>query len=432
MVLLSLLTSLLSVGSSVIDGYNEQLSVKPGDSLTIFLNGNKNDDNYELRLYDLESNEVAKYNISLKTQAAPGPKSWERGFGYLPSARVKIPQLKSGVYLWEGKIPLVVKATKPKVIVLYSSNTENAYSASGGKSLYGFNSSDLRAANKVSFLRPIALPKHSEEFLRWMYRQSLDNVGYITDIDMDDYNEIKNASLLIIPGHSEYWTLQARKNFDRFVSEGKDALVLSGNTMWWQVRYEANNTQLVCHRTANEDPIRDPLLKTINWNEHELKYPILQSIGVDFSLAGFGLKHPDKGWDGFKIVNEKSPLLVGSNLKSGDIIKLPSDEYDGTLVSGFIGLGKPIPNKAALGFEKIEIVAYDSSFRLGSDLMATWIVFKKSKKSGIVINTASTDWCSFRGMRNPLIQLITLNMIQKLLRKEDVFSPDNDRPSLVN
>jgi hypothetical protein len=196
--------------------------------------------------------------------------------------------------------------------------------------------------------------------------------------------------------------------------------------MWWQVRYEANNMQLVCYRTADEDPVKSPKEKTINWNELQLEYPILTSIGVDFSLAGFGLKHNDKGWDGYKIVSNNSPLLEGVNLKKGDIIPLPSDEYDGTLVSGFNGRVTPVPNKKALGFETIEIVAYDSTHRLGSDLMATWIVFKKTKSSGVVINTATTDWCSGRGMRNKYIQKITLTMINKLFRKENVFSPAKD------
>jgi hypothetical protein len=334
--------------------------------------------------------------------------------------------LKSGVYLWEGKVPLVVKAAQPKIIILYSSNTENAYCPAGGKSLYGFNSTGNKMASRVSFLRPIPLPRHSEEFLRWIIGQNLKDVGYITDKDMDNYDEIKNAKLLIIPGHNEYWTLQARKNFDRFVNSGKDALILLGNTMWWQVRYEENGTQLVCYRNADDDPIESPKLKTINWNQRQLDYPILNSIGVDFSLAGFGLIHKDKGWDGYKIVNSNSPFLEGVNLKKGDIIPLPSDEYDGTLVSGFTGRVSPVADQKALGFDKIEIVGYDSTYRLGSDLMATWIVFKKSKTSGIIINTATTDWCSGRGMRNRDIQKITLTMIRKLLNGENVFSPNND------
>lgn len=414
-------------GNLIVDGYSSQLSAYPGDYLTLYLNAQQIDNSYALKLYDLDNVDVAKFNISVEPQEMSKVNPWEGGFGYKESARVQIPNLKSGIYLWEGKIPLIVKHRNPKIIVLYSSNTENAYCPAGGKSLYGFNSTQSKNSNKVSFLRPIPLPKHSEAFLRWLSRQSLTDVGYITDMDMDNYKEINKSNLLIIPGHSEYWTLQARKNFDRFVNEGKDALILSGNTMWWQVRYESNKTQLVRFLYANEDdPISSPKLKTLNWNDRQLEYPILNSIGVDFSLAGFGLKHKDKGWDGFKIVNGKSPLLEGLDIKSGDIIPLPSDEYDGTLVTGFKGHASPVPNTKALGFEKLEIVGYDSTFRLGNDLMATWIIFKKSKTSGIVINTASTDWCSYRGMSIDNIKNITLTMINKLLRKENVFSPSEE------
>lgn len=419
----TLLAGILSVNSIIVDGYSDRLSVKSGDLLTLYLNASETRSNYSLKLYDLGNNEVASFSTDVAPQEPSNRKSWEEGFGYKSTVKIQVPNLKSGVYLWEGQIPLVVRAASPKIIVLYSSNTENAYCAAGGKSLYGFNSTNSKMANKVSFLRPIPLPKHSSEFLRWIWSQPIQDVGYITDMDMDNYDLVSKASLLIIPGHSEYWTLKARINFDRFVNDGKDALILSGNTMWWQVRYDLDNSQLVCYRSADEDPIKDIRQKTINWNDRQLGYPILNSIGVDFSLAGFGIQHSDKGWNGFKIVNSDSPLLDGTNLKKGDIISLPSDEYDGTLVSGFKSRWTPVPDQKALGFEKMEIVGYDSSYRLGKDLMATWIIFKKSKTSGTVINTASTDWCSSRGMGNENIKKITLTMIRKLVKKENVFSP---------
>lgn len=424
--LLTVLVSISPLSDLIIDGYTDKLAVRPGDSLTLYLNAKSKADDYTLKLFDLGNKEVARFQVAVNPQEVARKRPWEEGYGYQPNAKISIPNLKSGVYLWEGKIPLIIKSPNPRIAVLYSSNTENAYCPSGGKSLYGFNSTELKMANKVSFHRPIPLPKHSEAFLRWLYDQCLEDVGYITDMDMDNYKEFQKASLLIIPGHSEYWTLQSRKNFDRFVNDGKDALVLSGNTMWWQVRYESNNTKLVCYRNGDDDPVSDKKLKTINWNERELGYPILSSIGVDFSLAGFGLKHPDKGWNGYKIVNGNSPLLEGVNLKKGDIIPLASDEHDGTLVSAFTGMNSPLADNKALGFEKVEIVGYDSTYRLGSDLMATWIVFKKSKSSGTVINTASTDWCSSRGMGNATIQQITLTMINKLLRRENVFSPSQE------
>ncbi len=422
MLLITLLASLFFSNDIIVDGYLNKLSSKPGDTVTLFLNASETNSNYSLKLYDLGNAEVARFNVAIAPQEQKKRKSWEEGFGYEATANLIVPNLKSGIYLWEGKIPMIVRATAPEVVVLYSSNTENAYCAAGGKSLYGFNSSDSKMASKVSFLRPISLPKHSQDFFRWLYRQEIPGLGYLSDFDMDNYDEIKSAKVIIIPGHSEYWTLEARINFDRFVEEGKNALILSGNTMWWQVRYESDNTQMVCYRSAADDPIRDPKLKTINWNEHLLQYPILNSIGVDFSLAGFGLMK-DKGWNGYKVVNGDSPLLEEVKLKKGDIIPLPSDEYDGTLVAGFNGSHNPIPDVQALGFEKMEIVGYDSSYRQGRDLMATWVVFKKSKSSGIVINTASTDWCSSRGMNNEAIKKITLTMIRKLRQNENVFSP---------
>lgn len=408
-------------GTSIVDGYCSQLSTKPGDSVVLYLNASVQQSSYSLRLYDLNGTVVYEAKADVFPQVANKNKPWENGYQYKPTIKIKTPKLKSGVYVWEGDIPFVVKATNPKIVVLYSSNTEAAYGNAGGKSLYGFNSTEGKMASKVSFHRPIALPKHSTEFLRWFPQQGFTDVGYITDRDMDNYAEIQKAQLLIIPGHNEYWTLQARKNFDRFVAEGKDALILSGNTMWWQVRYEGD--KLVCYRDEELDPIKDKKLKTINWNKPQLGYPILGSIGVDFSLAGFGLKE-DKGWNGYRIVDARSPLLQGTGLKDGDVIPLPSDEYDGTLVRGFSASFKPIPNKSALGFEKLQIVGYDSSFRLGEQLMATWIVMKKTKLSGTIINTASTDWCSYRGMSSLTIQKITVNMVQRLLRREDVFAPE--------
>lgn len=402
----------------VVDGYSYPLSVLPGDSVNLYLNTTQKEANYPIKLFDLAGNEVAEYKAEVYPQLANPDKPWENGFGYKPTLKVKVPRLKSGVYLWENKIPLIVRMRNPRIVVVYSSNTENAYCGAGGKSLYAFSSSDKQPAQKVSFQRPINLPKHSEAFLRWFQREKFKDVGYITDVDLDNYSEWKKAELLIIAGHSEYWTLEARRNFDRFVNDGRNAIILSGNTMWWQVRYNKNKDQLICYKLA-EDPIRSTLLKTVNWTDPRLEYPIIKSIGADFPRAGYGRKE-DKGWDGYKIV-AASPLLEGTKLKVGDTLTLPSDENDGAPLTGFDAKGFPVIDRKMLGFERVEIVGFDHVFRV-VDGVATWIVFKKTKSSGIVINVASTDWCSSEGMGNEDVKNITLNMIIKLLKKENVFS----------
>ena len=289
---------------------------------------------------------------------------WKNGFGYKPTLKIKVPYLKSGVYVWANQIPFVVRATKPKIIILYSSNTENAYCNAGGKSLYAFNSTDKKPATIVSFLRPINLPKHSEAFLKWFCKLGFQDVGYITDADLDNYSTIHSATLLLIIGHSEYWSRQARINFDRFINDGKDALVLSGNTMWWQVRYNDNH-QLACYK-YEQDPEPSSHLKTITWDSPILEYSIISSIGVDFPRAGYGQKQ-DKGWDGYKIVNPQSPLLKGVRIRKGDIISLPTDEYDGTPIKQFAKRHLPEADNKLLGFEKIEIF---NDFRITSEFFS--------------------------------------------------------------
>ena len=179
------------------------------------------------------------------------------------------------------KVPFIVRASNPEIVVVYSSNTENAYCTAGGKSLYSYDTVTHKFAGVVSFLRPIHLPHHSTDFLKWFNTLDYKNVGYICDYDLDNYENFRNAKILMIPGHSEYWTRKARENFDRFVDEGKDAIILSGNTMWWQVRYSEKGDQLICYKSFEHDTIADPLQKTINWDQSVLRYPILNSIGVE-------------------------------------------------------------------------------------------------------------------------------------------------------
>ena len=411
-------------GPSITDGYSYPLSVMPGDSVNVYINAGEKRTDHSIKLYDLEGKEVASFKGDLFPQESVGQKPWETGFGYRPSIKIVTPHLKSGVYLWENKIPLIIRSFNPKIVVVYTSNTENAYCNAGGKGLYSYNSTNKKPSTIVSFKRPISLPKHSESFLRWFAKQHYKDVGYITDTELDNYSEWKKADLLLIVGKSEYWTLDARRNFDRFVNDGKNVLVLSGCTMWWQVRYSKNNDQLICYKLV-PDPVKSKKLKTVNWTDSQLEYPITSSIGAEFPRAGYGRKE-DKGWDGYKIITQ-SPLLEGTKLKPGDILSVP-DENDGAPLLGFDSKGYPILDRQSLGFEKVEIVGFDHVFRI-KDEVATWIVFKKTKSSGIIINVASTDWCSSQGMGNPDVQKITLNMINKLLHKENVFSTGEENHS---
>jgi hypothetical protein len=256
----------------------------------------------------------------------------------------------------------------------------------------------------------------------------------ISDLDLEHYDEIENSKILIVPGHSEYWSRQARLNFDQFVNSGKDAMVLSGNTMWWQVRYKSNNTKLICYKDAAKDTNPDPLLQTINWPDPLLNYPVLNSIGADFVHGAYGMK-PVHGWYGYKVTRPGSPLLEGTNLQLNDTIACQSQEYDGTIWADTTG-NNFIADTSALGFCKLELIGYDegkSIYGYGPQKsFGTFVAFQKTMASGKIINTGFTNWCSkngqegaiggFGGKDSLIIKQITLNMVNKLLAGDPVFT----------
>ncbi len=415
---ISLLTVLFSsCGSSVIDGYSDRISYNVGDTLKLFLNSDSKKMNYSIDITTINGKFIDEISVNCHPQVINDDRAYENGFGYELTTEYIIPSLESGVYLFDGKIPFVVKPKeKKRILVVYSSNTENAYAFSGGKSLYGYNSTNQVAATTVSFQRPIDVSFHSTEFLKWMEEQEEYDVGYICDQDLDHYESFSAADLLIVPGHSEYWTRKARLNFDQFIDSGKNALILSGNTMYWQVRYSEDGNQMICYKNLENDPEPNNQLKTFIWTDSVLQYPVLNSIGLDFEHGGFGLRD-DKGWDGYKITNSNHALFKGLNLKNGDVLSIPSDEYDGAILK-FSKDSTSVELIDEVGFFNYELLGYDLGSR-SSITNGAWVIMQKSETSGMIINTGTTDWCSPQGIGGDdadLIQVITKRMIDRLLK----------------
>ncbi len=410
----------------MVDGYADVISCSHGDSITLYLNGKSVNKKHRISMTNLSGKEVAIFESVLFPQKISTENPYQVGFGYRPTARIKVPKLQSGVYLFDDQVPLVVKApSTPQIVVVYSSNTDNAYCNAGGKSLYTYNSENEEKADVVSFLRPIDLPLHSEAFLRRFSSLKVDaSVGYVSDMDLDEYSNLDGADLLIIPGHSEYWSREARMNFDRFIDGGGNALILSGNTMWWQIRYSEDGSQLICYKSFDNDPTLDTLMKTINWTKPVLQYPVMASIGLDFEHGGFG-KKLDQGWDGFRIVNAETPLLKNFNLKENQLILVHSDEYDGAPLE-FNADSTEVHLQNPHDFYRYELLGYDLASRKEHSNGA-WIAMQKSVNSGMIINVGSTDWCAKAGMEGPdkeLVKQLTAHMIQTLLKNDPslVFS----------
>lgn len=440
--------------AQIIDGFTDKQSYRAGETITFFVSGFNPFGMFNqipLVAFDGSIQVLIPGFNNMTPQPPTTSQPWQDGFGYTATNTFTVPSsLKSGFYMLGGIIPVIIKGdnTTADIVVICPTNTINAYTTSGGNSLY-------TGVPVVSFLRPQSLSNYGhydEGIYRWLKTSGMINnfnISFIADIDMDDYSEIANAKLLIVPGHSEYWTRKARINFDKYIDAGHDAMVLSGNAFWWQVRYEddnynSDNTKLCCYKSYEGANLSDRLLETIHWNEPTLKYSILGSIGADWLRGGIGVDCGSTsgagnaipcygGFNGHRILIPQSPLLTNSNISPvfsyHDLLPFATGEYDGTLVITDMNGnaldangnlidntgGDPILDLAALGFFRAELIGYDKMLPASSQQYtgsvdpnntnitkyAPFMVFQKTCTSGTIINISSNEWCADWGIGFP-------------------------------
>jgi hypothetical protein len=81
----------------------------------------------------------------------------------------------------------------------------------------------------------------------------LDQAGYdydvVADIDLHrDPAMLAGYQTLIINGHSEYWSIEAYEGVDRYLRNGGNVIVLSGNSMFWRVSFNEDHSVMECRK----------------------------------------------------------------------------------------------------------------------------------------------------------------------------------------
>jgi hypothetical protein len=416
----SLPASYTIADTMIIDGYALRYNIKNiGDSLEVFINSKKLVKNARFNVYT-STGTIADYVFadSIIPQKILNTEPYKNGYGYKYKVTFRFSKvLVSGVYTISKNIFFVVKnaAQSGQVAFLLHTNTHMAYNTTGGASLY------TTGVTAVSSQRPWRQDRFGAEIIKWNGTPYA--FDWYTDIDMDNYASIAPYKLLVIVGHSEYWSHEARANLDRFIAEGKNVLILSGNTLWWQVRYNADKSQVICYKTLN-DPEATGIYRTTNFHLLTGQSGV-NTIGANFVYGGYG-DQVDNGWDGFKILEPKNPLFAGTNLAYKDIVSCKPHELDGAPTRFVAGKQHPVINMELMPFYKAQLLAYDLGSRNNAQTVGTFIVIQKTATSGVVVNVGNTDWCSERGMGGPhgaILKQITKNAIYLMYTSSNVFRP---------
>ncbi|MEJ6735028.1 MAG: hypothetical protein QNK67_05280 [Flavobacteriales bacterium] len=433
----------------IIDGYTDKLSYHIGDTIHLFLN-TEQDTMALITINDINGNEVWGQTKQILNQNITNEKPWKDGFGYDTTISVVLNEneFETGVFFTNiNNIPIIIKKQpyeSTNLLIVLPTNTMHAYTTSGGKSFYYDFILGRGVADELSFLRPyrnytqrrgpVVEKLRVRPGISWLFNEGYD-CNFISDYDMENKNYALNSDIIVIVGHSEFWSKKARMNFDNHVDNGKNALILSGNTMWKQIDFEENGKKMYSytddHPEKNIYPDRltsgfSGIQSTNNYTEigqfyETSEYPVYPSIGADWwnggygyggnaDTIGFGLNQ----LGGYKILDNHSALFNGTGIEVNDIFNIPTREFDGCLVKDFDQDGNPKFDTTL--FHKINYYGYnivnlsDNGVKLNYSAL---FAFQKSISSGVIINTSSQDWCYETGLGSSHKNAVVINKITK-------------------
>ena len=392
---------------------------------------------------------------------------------------------------------------RPGLLVL-STNTWNAYNQWGGRCLYS-------GAHRVSFARPLERgylhrpaapdevdfdgritnvdtpsdPEHrrlqryqahghyplwtasagwhnwERRFVRWAARRGIE-FDVATNADLDRHPEVLDGHrLLASVGHDEYWSWAMRDTVDAWVDGGGNWAILSGNTCFWQVRYEDDGRTMVCHkgRARLDDPVMagdDRSRLTSMWSDPLIGRPETSTTGLTFSRGGYhriGQGVPN-GSGAYTVARPEHWAFDGTGLRWGDQLGAGSFvvgyEVDGCAMTTIDGLPRPTGEDGAPA--DLEILATAPARLLSitgdtceapaalwastdppGDLEGTAMILFGSAAAdhvarlahghavmavfargrGTVFNAGSADW-AYGLDGDPAVQRVTANVIERL------------------
>lgn len=410
-----LLFSLFSNNAeAALDAYITKLSASPGEQFSLLVNSTSVDYQYQIVKYGKIPTVVfSSPKIVAVKQIIPTVDAWKTNLNWASPQTIVIPaQWKSGIYqikiqsgIETTLVDFRVKEKKPgsssRILMFDNSMTNIAYNFWGGKSLYDYNSTGARA-HHLSLYRPNPFQSQPEEleFVCWAEHNNIP-LEHASMLDLHQNPDLlNNYNTIIFLGHSEYWSREMRDNYDQFVATGGNALIMGGNTMWWQIRIE--NGQLVGYKD-NLDPIinTDPSRATLLWLNSIVNLPENKSTGVSFLEGGYvnstGFYMAVDGYGGYTVTDQNHWVFTGTGLLNGDVFgqqeTIAGYEVDGV---DFIWLnGVPVLTGNDGAPSNFKILAYSPAATAGWAGNGTMGVFQfknTPKNGGTVVNTATIDW----------------------------------------
>lgn len=152
-------------------------------------------------------------------------------------------------------------------------------------------------------------------------------IEYLSSLQLHFEPGILDAyDVLVLSGHSEYWSREMRTSLESFLDRGGKLVSLSGNTMWWVVRFiesEEGILMVSCKgwgvSLEPELCSDDPDLVTKYWHEFD---PEIKLFGASWRYGGYVDSHGyytrEMGYGGYFAEKALHWFWAGTGVLAGD------------------------------------------------------------------------------------------------------------------
>ena len=430
-------------------GYTSKVSVAQGESLEFHLSVDKGS-TVALAIYREGSPRTLMTTLTGVPAATYGCNGgYATGCDWPAATSFTVPRdWPSGVYVAEMKTeagrtrPIIfwVREDNPgstaHLLFLSSVNTHQAYNDYGGGSLYGFGGTVK--STQVSFNRPYTtgLGKYQiweAKAIPWLEDHGY-AVEYATTYDLQFHPDLlTHYDVAMIVGHSEYWSWDMRQRVKEFLDDGGRFISLTGNTMWWQVRFEDNGRTMIGYKDWTKDPQKSAQLSTDNpWDVPIYDTPFTFT-GLHWPFGGY----PGANGDGYYAVNTDHWVYQGADVSENQLIgkgtsletSIHDKESDGMAFNcatdGATILG-PVGNTGTpRNFTVLGLTTVYSQIRDLDDF--TMMGIYTVPGGGAFFSAGTTGWAL--GLNDPAIDRMTRNVIDRFLAGNvpaEPVNPDTD------
>jgi N,N-dimethylformamidase beta subunit-like protein len=393
----------------MLEGYAWPPSVPPGGEVALHVSTDAPSFDVSLTREGADNEAVVRREgIGATRQDTPSDAS-SAGCGWPPTVTMPAPR-RSGCYLVTlrtgSETAHAFLAVRPDpadpapILLVLSSATYNAYNDWGGPSLYtggtrasferplakGFlvkpepagrmaqSVPDREGMGYRNWARPLGLSDWSGGSGWWNWERPFvawaEGEGFRVDVavsqDLEQHPEVLDGHRLYLSvGHDEYWSWGMRDAVEGFVSGGGNAAFFTGNTSFWQVRFEDDGRAMTCFKyRADDDPVRgtgDERFLSGIWSDRRVGRPEFPLTGLSFTRGGYsryGLGVP-RASGGFAVWRPDHWAFSGTGLRFGDTFGaeelIAAYEVDGCELEMRDGL--PVPTHADGAPEGMEVLA---------------------------------------------------------------------------